>query len=169
MAFQAGGPDGSPNALAVSGRWVAAMTAARLAGRPVAKHPGTRFGLMQRSTSPDGAPGQGTGVEVPGGIAQARSGHRGGEMADSIALIRNEGVHVHQRLDLGNTDRGVGDDRLAVGVPDQDDRLPLEGRVLGQELVQVGGVLRQAAQRIGRRVYGEAKDLQLTDDPAPSD
>ena len=46
MVFQAGGPDGSVNALAVSGRWVAAMTAAWLAGRPVAKHPGTRFGLM---------------------------------------------------------------------------------------------------------------------------
>src|SRR5512146_2752112 len=48
MVFQAGGPDGSLNALAVSGRWVAAMTAAALAGRPVAKQPGTRFGLMYR-------------------------------------------------------------------------------------------------------------------------
>jgi hypothetical protein len=46
MVFQAGGPDGSVNALAVSGRWVAAMTAAWLAGRLLAKHPGTRFGLM---------------------------------------------------------------------------------------------------------------------------
>jgi hypothetical protein len=40
IVFQAGGPDGPVNALAVSGRWVAAMTAAWLAGRPVAKHPG---------------------------------------------------------------------------------------------------------------------------------
>jgi len=46
MVFQAGGPDGPVNALAVSGRWVAAMSAAWLAGRPVAKHPGTRPGLM---------------------------------------------------------------------------------------------------------------------------
>src|SRR6185437_10071486 len=46
MVFQAGGPDGSVNALAVSGRWVAAMTAAWLAGRPVAKHPGIRSGLL---------------------------------------------------------------------------------------------------------------------------
>src|SRR4029077_19455749 len=46
VVFQAGGPDGSVNALAVSGRWMAAMTAAWLAGRPVAKHPGTRSGLM---------------------------------------------------------------------------------------------------------------------------
>ena len=45
-AFQAGGPDGLVNALAVSGRWLAAMTAAWLAGRPVAKHPGTTSGLM---------------------------------------------------------------------------------------------------------------------------
>ena len=46
MVFQAGAPDGSVNALAVSGRWLAAMTAAWLAGRPVAKHPGTKSGLM---------------------------------------------------------------------------------------------------------------------------
>jgi len=46
MVFQAGGPDGSVNALAVSGRRAAAMTAAWLAGRPVAKHPGIRSGLM---------------------------------------------------------------------------------------------------------------------------
>jgi hypothetical protein len=49
MVFQAGSPDGSVNALA-------AMTAAWLAGRPVAKHPGTTLGLMYRSTSPGGAP-----------------------------------------------------------------------------------------------------------------
>jgi hypothetical protein len=35
MVFQAGGPDGSLNVLAASGRWVAAMTAAWLAGRPL--------------------------------------------------------------------------------------------------------------------------------------
>ena len=46
MVFQAGGPDGSVDALAVSGRWLAAMTAAWLAGRPMAKHPGTKSGLM---------------------------------------------------------------------------------------------------------------------------
>src|SRR5215472_17440132 len=37
--------DGTLAALAASGRWVAAMTAAWLAGTPVAKHPGTRSGL----------------------------------------------------------------------------------------------------------------------------
>src|SRR5207342_2792805 len=37
MVFQAGGPDGSVNALAVSGRWVAAMTAAWLAGSAQAR------------------------------------------------------------------------------------------------------------------------------------
>ena len=31
---------------------------------------------------------------------------------------------------------GVGGDRPAVGVRDQDDRLPVERRVLGQELMQ---------------------------------
>jgi hypothetical protein len=43
MVFQAGGPDGSPSVLAASGRWVAAMTAAWLAGRPLAKQLGTRL------------------------------------------------------------------------------------------------------------------------------
>jgi hypothetical protein len=46
MVFHAGGPEGSPRVLAASGRWVAAMTAAWLAGSPLAKQPGTRLGLM---------------------------------------------------------------------------------------------------------------------------
>ena len=45
MVFQAGGPNVAGSALAASGRWVAAMTAAWLTGRPLAKHPGTRLGL----------------------------------------------------------------------------------------------------------------------------
>src|SRR5580693_1112385 len=44
--FQAGVPEGSDSVLAASGRWVAAMTAAWLPGRPLAKQPGTRPGLM---------------------------------------------------------------------------------------------------------------------------
>ena len=39
------GPNVEASALAASGRWVAAMTAAWLAGRPLAKHPGTTLGL----------------------------------------------------------------------------------------------------------------------------
>src|SRR5258705_13489715 len=46
LVFQAGVPEGSPSELAGSGRWVAAMTAAWLAGRPLAKQPGTTPGLM---------------------------------------------------------------------------------------------------------------------------
>ena len=46
MVFQAGGPEGSCRVLAASGRWVAAMTAAWGAGRPLAKQLGTRLGLM---------------------------------------------------------------------------------------------------------------------------
>ena len=48
------------------------------------------------------------------------------------------------------------------------DRLPLECPVLGQELVHVGGVLRQAAQRVGRRVHGEAALPQPGDDAVPA-
>src|SRR5256885_16598385 len=59
MVFQAGAPNVAASALAASGRWGAAMTAAWLAGRPLAKHPGTRLGLRERSGSP-GAPGTGS-------------------------------------------------------------------------------------------------------------
>src|SRR5262249_14033177 len=45
MVFQARGRCGWVAARAAGGRWVAAMTAAWLAGTPVAKHPGTRSGL----------------------------------------------------------------------------------------------------------------------------
>src|ERR1700722_11175037 len=44
--FQAGVPEGSDSVLAASGRWVTAMSAASLAGSPLAKQPGTRDGLM---------------------------------------------------------------------------------------------------------------------------
>lgn len=46
MVFHARVPEGSLRVLAASGRWVTAMTAARLAGSPLAKQPGTRLGLM---------------------------------------------------------------------------------------------------------------------------
>src|SRR5260221_10561031 len=46
MGFQAGVPDGSPRVLAASGRCGAAVIAAAGAGRPLAKQPGTRAGLM---------------------------------------------------------------------------------------------------------------------------
>src|SRR5690242_15802403 len=39
--FPGGVPNVAASALAASGRWMAAMTAAWLAGRPLAKHPGT--------------------------------------------------------------------------------------------------------------------------------
>ncbi len=53
-------------------------------------------------------------------------------------------------------------------MPDQHDRVPGQGRVLGEEVVQVSGVLREAAQRVGRRVHGEAVILQAPDDPVPA-
>src|SRR6516162_5174000 len=46
MVAQAGGPEGSNSVLSASGRWMAAMTAAWGAGRPLAKQPGTTSGLM---------------------------------------------------------------------------------------------------------------------------
>ena len=70
--------------------------------------------------------GVGHGDEHLGGISQAGSGLRAGEAADGIALVGYEGIHVHQGLALGGADRGVGDDRPAVGVPDQNDRVPLD-------------------------------------------
>src|SRR5262245_10502061 len=67
MVFQAGGPNVAASALAASGRWVVAMTAAWLAGRPLAKHPGTRLGLRYRSKSP-GTPGMGTMLNTWAGL-----------------------------------------------------------------------------------------------------
>src|SRR6516225_12363318 len=45
MVFQAGGPEGSCPVLAASGRWVAAITAAWLGGRPP-RITGTRLFLL---------------------------------------------------------------------------------------------------------------------------
>src|SRR5262249_22497210 len=76
------------------------------------------------------------------------------------ALVGDERVHIHQRLDVGVAGGGVGDDKSAIGVPDQDDG-PGNG---GQEVRQIGGVVADAAQRRGGGVHGEAVFLQLQDD-----
>ena len=94
------------------------------------------------------AAGVGHEVEHVGGVAaQAGPGHGAEEPAEGLALVGDERVHEHQGLDLWVADGGVGDDRPAVGVPDQHDLVPGQGRVLGEEVVQVGGVLWQSAQR----------------------
>lgn len=79
--------------------------------------------------------------------------------ADGVAdRVRGHAQHV-QRVGVGDVrhgepgqqvhDRGVADDHAAVGMADQDDPLARQGGVLGQELVQVRRVGRQAAQRVG--------------------
>jgi hypothetical protein len=157
MVFQAGVPEGSPSVLAASGRWVAAMIAAWRGGQAAGEAAGDQGRLDVGVDVAGRAAGVGHEVEHVGGVAaQARSGHRAEEPAEGLALVGDERVHEHQGLDLWVADGGVGDDRPAVGVPDQHDRVPGQGRVLGEEVVQVGGVLREAAQRVGRRVHGEA-------------
>jgi hypothetical protein len=39
------------------------------------------------------------------------------ELAEGLALVREEGVDIHQRLDVFVAGGGVGDDRAAVGGP----------------------------------------------------
>jgi Transposase DDE domain group 1 len=68
----------------------------------------------------------------------------------------NEGVVVDEGLDMRVPGGGVGDDRPAVGMTGQDDR----SRDGGQEAGQAGGVVGQAAQRVGRRVDGVPVALQ---------
>ena len=86
------------------------------------------------------------------------------QVQQGLALVGDERVHVDQGLDVGVAGGGVGGDESAVGVPDQDDG-PGNGR---QKVRQIGGVVGDAAQRVGRGVHGEAVLLQLPDDLAPA-
>ena len=49
--FQAGGPDGSLNAAAATGRWMEATTEAASAGRSAAKTSGRRAGSRKNSVA----------------------------------------------------------------------------------------------------------------------
>jgi hypothetical protein len=60
----------------------------------------------------------------------AGAGLGGGQLQQPLALVGDEGVDMHQRLDVGLAGGGVGDDRPTVGVADQQDRAaddPKEG------------------------------------------
>src|SRR5258707_5405830 len=76
MVFQAGVPDGSPSVLAARGRCVAAMIAAVGAGGALVKESGTRGRLMEVSTAPGGATGEGTEIDS---TARVPSGDGAGE------------------------------------------------------------------------------------------
>src|SRR5450631_2439022 len=65
MVAQAGGPDASVSALAAIGRWVAASSAAWLAGRSLARMLRNSAGLMYASVTP---PGDGTKFRAAGVI-----------------------------------------------------------------------------------------------------
>src|ERR1017187_9661577 len=65
MLVQAGGPDTSASAEAAIGRWVAASSAAWLAGRSLARMPRNSEGLMYTSVTP---PGDGTKFRAAGVI-----------------------------------------------------------------------------------------------------
>jgi hypothetical protein len=54
MVAQAGAPDGSVSALAAIGRWVAASSAAWLAGRSLARMLRNSEGMMYTSVTPPG-------------------------------------------------------------------------------------------------------------------
>jgi hypothetical protein len=80
------------------------------------------------------------------------------DLEDGLTLVGDEGIDVHQRLDVAALGPGVRDHHATVGMADQDDRA---GRALGQERGDVGGVAFHAVQEVRRREDGEALTLEL--------
>ena len=66
------------------------------------------------------------------------------ELQDALARLRRERGDEDERADLRIAERGVGDHRAAVGVPDEDDR-PGD---LVEDVADRGGIAREAAQRV---------------------
>jgi hypothetical protein len=81
-----------------------------------------------------------------------------------FALLRSEGGDVDQADDVRGAGRGVGNDRAAVGVADQQHRAV----DLVEEAGDVGRIGGHAAQRIGRGDDGVALPLQPLDDAVPA-
>jgi hypothetical protein len=57
-----------------------------------------------------------------------------------VSRACNQQVVTNGHRDDPGDDRSVGNDRAAVRMPDQDNPMSLQGSVLGEEIVQVGGV-----------------------------
>src|SRR5579862_2846889 len=72
IVFQAGTPDTSVSAVVESGRCVAASAAPSLAGSPLVKQPGNTSCFTYASTTPVGAPGNGTKLKTVVGSATAK-------------------------------------------------------------------------------------------------
>ena len=103
-----------------------------------------------------GGAGEGHEVEDGGQVCHGEARPGAGELDQVLALRRHIGVDVDQRLHVAVAGGGVGDDRPAVGVADQDD-----GAADGvQEGGDGGGVVGQAPQRVGRGVDGVAGTLR---------
>ena len=101
MSFQAGAPDGSATEAKAAGRWVTAMIA--FLGREVLGEGRlTASGSRYVSTSPSAAPGKGTSLKTAPGLLRAAAEGRLGtdDRGHRLALVRDEGTHVHECLDV---------------------------------------------------------------------
>ena len=86
------------------------------------------------------------------------------DIAQNLAFFGGEGGDVDEADDVLRLFRGVRDHGAAVGVADGDDRT----RCLLQHAGDVGGVDRDAAQRIRRRLDLHALRLQSLDHAVPA-
>ena len=153
MVRQAGTPDFSDPALERDGPLAHRQFGCLLGGHAVGETLGEAGVGAVRSDLEVGvhvagwAAGVGDDVEAGGGI-ETRSRHGGGEPEHGVTLLWDEGVDIDQRLHVGVSGGGVGDDGPTVGVPHQDDG----ARDGAEEVSQVGGVAGEAAERVGRGV-----------------
>jgi hypothetical protein len=81
-----------------------------------------------------------------------------------VAGVGSEGGDEDERLDVGVAGGGIRDHRPAVGVADEDDRAG-DRR---QHARQVGGVARDAAQRVGQGDHRVTLVLQPLGDRSPA-
>jgi hypothetical protein len=97
-------------------------------------------------------------------LAEGASGELAGQVERGLAVLGRERADVDEGGYLVTVGGGLGDHHAAIGVADQDHGCP----DAGEHVPEVGGVTRNAAQRIGDgdRAYGLR--LQLLDDAVPA-
>jgi hypothetical protein len=145
--FQAGVPEGSVKAASAIGRWVAASTAAC---------------CSELRRGPPALPSRVPARDLRG--AEQTVPRADGDRTQHLALVGGECGDEDEATDVAGHGGGVGDDRTAVGVTDQQN-----GAVdLVQHRREVGRVGGQAPQRDRRRDNGLAALLQQLDDSGPT-
>jgi hypothetical protein len=161
--FQAGGPFGSENANWATGRCEALHDQSCLL-RQIAGEDLMHFRRVDHEFHRGLVALAGRILERHQGRAQDRVLRGGGDVAQDLALVRGKGRDEDEPDNVLGVSGGVGDDRAAVGVPDEEHR----AGDLADPTGGVGGVVGDAPQRIGRGDDRDTRRLQPFDDPAPT-